>query len=56
VIVTLAETRRQGVGRAMMDFAERLAREHGCEGMFLVSGLKRKDEAHHFFMKTWATR
>jgi GNAT superfamily N-acetyltransferase len=49
VIVTLAEKRRQGVGQAMMDFAEQLARDHGCEGMFLVCGLKRKDEAHHFY-------
>jgi len=49
LIVTGEHARRRGVGRAMMDFAERSAREHDCNGLFLVSGFKRKDEAHRFY-------
>lgn len=49
VLVTHADARRQGVGRALTAFAEQLARDHGCEGMFLVSGFKRQDEAHRFY-------
>lgn len=30
--------RRRGVGRALMDFAERLARDRGCARMYLVTG------------------
>lgn len=49
VIVTGAESRRKGIGRALMAFAEDLAREHGCLGTWLVSGFGRKDEAHKFY-------
>jgi GNAT superfamily N-acetyltransferase len=49
VIVTDAGARRCGVGRALMAFAEGLAREHGCLGTWLVSGFGRKDEAHRFY-------
>lgn len=49
LIVTGELARRRGVGRAMMDFAEHAAREHACNGVFLVSGFKRKDEAHRFY-------
>jgi GNAT superfamily N-acetyltransferase len=44
-----ANARRQGVGRALMDYAEDLARQHGCIGTWLVSGFKRQDEAHQFY-------
>ncbi|MBN1200709.1 MAG: GNAT family N-acetyltransferase [Anaerolineae bacterium] len=48
-IVTDAAARRSGVGRAMMDHAEQMARDTGCIGTWLVSGFKRKDEAHRFY-------
>jgi GNAT superfamily N-acetyltransferase len=41
--------RRQGVGRALMDYAEDLARQHDCIGTWLVSGFRRADEAHKFY-------
>lgn len=49
VIVVDGEVRRRGVGRLLMDFAERLAVEHGCIGTWLVSGFGREEEAHHFY-------
>jgi GNAT superfamily N-acetyltransferase len=51
VIVTASGSRRSGIGRAMLEFAESFARDHDCTGMFLVSGLKRRDEAHRFYRK-----
>jgi GNAT superfamily N-acetyltransferase len=48
-LVTHADARRKGVGRALVDFAEQLAREHHCIGTWLVSGFGRKDEAHVFY-------
>ncbi|NDJ75661.1 MAG: GNAT family N-acetyltransferase [Chloroflexi bacterium] len=49
VLVTDAVVRWQGIGRALVAFAEGLAHQHGCAGMFLVSGFKRQDEAHRFY-------
>ena len=49
VIVVDAETRGKGIGRSLMDFAERLAQEHECMGTWLVSGLGREEEAHKFY-------
>ncbi len=49
VIVVDEAARRGGVGRALMAFAENLAREQGCIGTWLVSGFKRVDEAHRFY-------
>lgn len=49
VIVTDTAARRRGIGRALMAFAEGLARAHNCVGTWLVSGLKRQDEAHRFY-------
>ncbi len=49
MLVTDASARRHGVGRALVAFAEDLAREHGCVGTWLVSGFARKDEAHRFY-------
>lgn len=48
-IVADAAQRRQGVGRAMLAFAEQLARDHECVGTWLVSGFRRADEAHLFY-------
>jgi GNAT superfamily N-acetyltransferase len=49
VLVVDAESRRQGIGRALLEYAEQLAREHGCMGTWLVSGFRRADEAHRFY-------
>ncbi|MHB8062590.1 MAG: GNAT family N-acetyltransferase [Ruminiclostridium sp.] len=48
-IVTDPQKRRKGVGRFMMDFAEKLADEKGCIGTWLVSGFGREEEAHEFY-------
>lgn len=48
-IVVDERARRQGIGRVLMEYAEDLARQHACNGTWLVSGFKRKDEAHRFY-------
>jgi N-acetylglutamate synthase-like GNAT family acetyltransferase len=48
-IVVDSHSRRKGIGRFMMDYAEKLAGEHGCKGMWLVSGFAREQEAHIFY-------
>ncbi len=49
VIVVDEEARRKGVGRFLMEFAERLAVEKECIGTWLVSGFGREENAHHFY-------
>jgi len=49
VLVVDAGARRQGIGRALLEHAEHLAREHGCMGTWLVSGFRRAEEAHRFY-------
>jgi GNAT superfamily N-acetyltransferase len=41
--------RRKSIGRFMMDYAEKLANEYECKGMWLVSGFGREEEAHKFY-------
>ena len=41
--------RRTGVGRFIMEYAEKLAKEHNCKGVWLVSGFGREKEAHEFY-------
>lgn len=48
MLVTNQAYRRQGVGRKLMEFAERMAEERGCIGTWLVSGTSR-EEAHLFY-------
>ena len=48
-IVVNHDSRRNGVGRFMMDYAEKLGGEFHCKGMWLVSGFARKEEAHKFY-------
>ena len=48
-IVVYPDGRRRGVGLFMMDYAEKLAKELGCKGMWLVSGFGREEEAHGFY-------
>lgn len=49
VIVTSAASRRLGIGKAMMAHAEKLAKEKGCIGTWLVTDLDREEEAHRFY-------
>lgn len=49
VIVTDPESRKLGIGRSLMEYAENLARARGCKGTWLVSGLGREEEAHRFY-------
>jgi N-acetylglutamate synthase-like GNAT family acetyltransferase len=48
-IVVYPDGRRRGVGRFMMDYAEKLAKDLECKGMWLVSGFAREEEAHKFY-------
>jgi GNAT superfamily N-acetyltransferase len=50
-IVVDTDDRRRGVGRFMMDYAERLAKEKGCKGSWLVSGFGREQKAHKFYKR-----
>ncbi len=35
----------------MMQYAEKLAREMGCQGTWLVSGFAREEDAHKFYKR-----
>ena len=50
-LITKPESRRLGIGRALMEFAEQRAKELGCKGTWLVSGFGREEEAHRFYAK-----
>jgi GNAT superfamily N-acetyltransferase len=50
-IVVNSKVRNKGVGRFLMEYAEKLAKEHGCIGTWLVSGFGREEEAHKFYKK-----
>ncbi|MCL6603393.1 MAG: GNAT family N-acetyltransferase [Paenibacillus sp.] len=49
LLVTDREVRRQGIGKSLMAYAERLAFERGCMGTWLASGMSRVHEAHVFY-------
>lgn len=49
VIVVDSSASRQGVGRFLMNYAEKLAFEQGCIGTWLVSGFGREEQAHPFY-------
>jgi len=50
-IVVNPESRYHGIGRFMMDFAEKLAEGFGCQGLWLVSGFGAEAESHEFYKK-----
>jgi GNAT superfamily N-acetyltransferase len=50
-LVVNADDRLKGVGRYMMDYAEKLAKESGCKGTWLVSGFTREEQAHKFYKR-----
>ena len=50
-IVVNPEDRNNGVGRFMMEYAEKLAEELGCIGTWLTSGFGREEPAHDFYKR-----
>jgi N-acetylglutamate synthase-like GNAT family acetyltransferase len=48
-IVVNHDSRHKGVGRFMMDYAEKLARGFQCKGTWLVSGFEREKETYKFY-------
>ena len=48
-IVVGPDDRRKGIGRLMMNYAEKLAKELGCIGTWLVSGFGKEEEFHDFY-------
>ena len=50
-LVVNADDRLKGVGRYMMEYAEKLAKELGCKGTWLVSGFAREEQAHKFYKR-----
>jgi N-acetylglutamate synthase-like GNAT family acetyltransferase len=51
VLITDPTMRKLGIGRKLMEFAEKRARELGCKGTWLVSGFGREEEAHKFYAR-----
>ena len=49
VIVVQSESRKKGIGKKLMEYAEQLAHEKGCIGTWLVSGFGREELAHTFY-------
>lgn len=48
ILVTSSSSRRIGIGKAMMEYVDKWAKEKGCIGTWLVSELDRV-EAHRFY-------
>jgi N-acetylglutamate synthase-like GNAT family acetyltransferase len=49
VIVVKSESRKMGIGKELMEYAEQLAHKKGCIGTWLVSGFGREEQAHPFY-------
>lgn len=49
LIVVDQTCRKQGIGKQLMKYAERLAEKNGCIGTWLVSGFGREEQAHVFY-------
>ncbi|HNY18061.1 MAG TPA: GNAT family N-acetyltransferase [Treponemataceae bacterium] len=47
-VITSGNYRRKGIGRAVIEYAVRHARQTGCYKVALLSGVKRR-EAHRFY-------
>lgn len=52
-LVVRPEARRTGTGRRLMDAAVGLAREAGCAGVELTSGIRPEREASHRFYEAY---
>ena len=51
VVVVESESRKKGIGKKLMEYAEQLAHEKGCIGTWLVSGFGREEQAHPFYKR-----
>lgn len=49
-LIVTERARMRGIGRALLDEAERRARDHGCHALRLESGYQRA-EAHHLYSR-----
>jgi GNAT superfamily N-acetyltransferase len=49
VIVVKSESRKKGIGKELMMYAEEMAHKNGCIGTWLVSGFGREEQAHSFY-------
>jgi N-acetylglutamate synthase-like GNAT family acetyltransferase len=49
VLIIKEEARNSGIGRKLMAFAEKRAKDLNCKGTWLVSGFGREEEAHKFY-------
>jgi N-acetylglutamate synthase-like GNAT family acetyltransferase len=49
MLVVDENMRRHGIAAQFVNFAESLAREKGCMGLWLVSGFGREEHAHEFY-------
>ena len=49
VIVVKSGSRKKGIGKKLMKYAEEVAQERGCIGTWLVSGFGREEQAHPFY-------
>jgi len=49
VIVVSERFQKKGLGKQLMDYAEKLALQSNCSGTWLVSGFGRKEKAHEFY-------
>jgi GNAT superfamily N-acetyltransferase len=49
VAVVSENSKRKGIGRRLMEFAENRAKDEGCKAMYLISGFQRANEAHLFY-------
>ncbi|KKR95800.1 MAG: Acetyltransferase [candidate division TM6 bacterium GW2011_GWE2_41_16] len=50
-LVTHTEFRRQGIGKALIQKAESVAKKHGCSVIDLTSGARRSQEGTHVFYR-----
>jgi N-acetylglutamate synthase-like GNAT family acetyltransferase len=49
VIVVKSGSRKNGIGKKLMKYAEEIAQEKKCIGTWLVSGFGREEQAHPFY-------
>lgn len=49
-VIVKHTARRQGIGKSLLEFVEKYAKDHDCEYSMLVSGSARK-EAHELYIK-----
>ena len=56
IIVVDQDWQRKGIGRLLLDHAEKPSRKNRCVGLWLVSGFGREEEAHKFYDRAGFSR